>query len=619
MTLSGFETNKLTDHSNNQDYIIDIDITSNRKDTSNVVGMAKEISIIFNIPLKIVIFNTYQYISKPFYQNNNIHNIKYFRSIYITKVIQTNTPVWLKKYIKLHSDSHSMYDKNNLLNSIKQYIKIKWGNNIYYFDGNKPKNIKALKEKQYDYLIKNTINYTNNDTNNKIILCMFINDNNIENQHPYHLINSYNDTIQLLSTYSKCTIGKLSEQNYNLRNQQQHIKLNKVCLYNILGPIISKQNNTLTVKQHLKILSQLQLQPSYKKKIFKLHIPSHRQIDLMRDIDITEEIARIYGFNNFIDKIPYKHKKGYISKRRLLLKKVKNILCYLGLNEVINSSIVKQDINMNTLTIYNPMTEEQTSMRSNLLENLINNYTYNIKQKNYLVEMFEVGKTFSQTQNKINEKIEVSGILYNPNYIRSNWEKNTEYMNWFHAKGIIENFFEQLESNIYLQLVANTEIKTINYLKSILNPHKTMGIYNQVNDNLIGIFAQINNLHYKNLRNNQLPYIFSIDLDKLLLTIKSVNHFNYIIKPYSSYPSITRDISIHINNQYNILKIKKCILYKYKELVESIKVVNFYRNSKSKSNILCLRITYRSLKTTLENHDINNIHEDIESIIHKIA
>nr|QCI08652.1 Phenylalanine-tRNA ligase beta subunit [Sphondylothamnion multifidum] len=637
LILNGFEIENIEINDKTQDCIIDIDITSNRIDTTTISGIAKEMSSIFNIPLNFPIINLNNYIYKNYSIKPLLHNnnkiISYIQLNKITNIENFEPPKWLKNYV-------DMYElpivNNNLLNYIQYYIQLKWGNTIHYInDANniKYRDIKITEDitkqkSSIEYGNKNILDISINSSNDikietktTIILCFVIyNDKYVKHNYIYNLTHAYYETIKLLTTYSRCTIGKTYIRNYNLKNKVSKITISKKYIVNILGPTKNHLHKLLTKQQILIILKQLQLKPEYIKNKFYTTIPEHRKQDLTRDIDIIEEIARIYGFGFFIDKIQNKNKKGKITKQRFVISKIKTILQNLGFNEAINSSFIynntyNKKIPKNLIYLCNPMTEEQKIIRHTLLDNLISNYIYNLKQKNNIIEFFEIGKIFNRKDERINENLHISGIVFNENYIRYNWENKSEPINWFHVKGILETLLIKLNAKVLWSKISDYHNNDLNGIKYLLNTNKIIGIYNPLTQDLIGFLSQLNTSHYKHLQKYSIPCIFDININKLMDTIKNYKQLDYTIKPYSTYPSVIRDISIKFNHTYKINDIKNTILKNHDKLIESIKIINSYYDTILKSNYLCLRITYRSANKTLDSTDIKNIDNNIKIII----
>nr|QCI07753.1 Phenylalanine-tRNA ligase beta subunit [Pleonosporium borreri] len=635
LALRGFEIENITENIQNQDKIINFNVTANRRELSNITRIAQEISIILNIPLQSKIINLSKYIQYSYHDlNSNSFNIIKYVIIHHIKSIQNQImPQRIQEYINKPN--------NNLLCNIQRYIKIKWAQDLYYIPlvnnsidlnnlilQNKTNLFQISTKTENKILFQLQSNqianykYNNLDLNNSKSVLLILPVYNYQHQQYNNIdyfFNSYQEIIQLLTTYGQYQFSKSYTHNYTIKYQAKILYFNKNYILNILGPISDyklKKLKYFNTKQILYLLKQLCFEPQYYNKTFKITIPTYREHDLTRKIDIVEEIARIYGFDKFINKIPQTKHKGKISITTKLIQKIRYILRHAGFKEVVNSSLSplnKKTFNKNNnVILYNPMTEEQPLLRTNLLNHLIHNYNYHIKHNSKNLAIFEIGKIFYKKNNKIIEELNLSGLVYNSTFMRTDWTNIAKNINWFHAKGILEDFLEKIGATYYWKIIYINKYMNLN---NYLNYQQQLGIYSKINHNLIGILTQLKPKINTNIKENYSIYVFEFYLNQLIQNISIKKTINYIIKPYSLYPSVTRDISININNKNSLVNIKQNIQKKYQHLIESIDIINVYYNPKLKLKSLCLRITYKAVNRTLNNKDIQNIDKNLNQII----
>nr|YP_009326621.1 phenylalanyl-tRNA synthetase beta chain [Membranoptera platyphylla]AMJ16878.1 phenylalanyl-tRNA synthetase beta chain [Membranoptera platyphylla] len=642
LTLAGFEVEKIEENTKIADKIIHLSITANRKEIFCVINLAKEIASIFNLSLKINLKQiqllpnntTYNFINKS-------QQILYIRINTISNLSYQKSPQWLQNNL-IGSNIKPLF----LLHDIQQYIEIKWGHKILIFDLDKlntkcinfnllkiDKNITLQKQETIIYnnqelFYLDTINPSNNTTqfSNKtknIILCCFINNiNNLLNSSET-FNHAYNETIRLIITHCGGIISKSYQNSRIITGNNKKLKIEKNEIKYILGPIFNQQNKFLSNKNIFKALNQLKLKPyySYNHKIFEITIPKYREHDLKRSIDIIEEIGRIYGFKYFLNKLPKYNRKGKISIKSFYIKKIRYTLLNLGFDEAINSSLTQKEIYQNNqIKIHNPIAEEQSSLRTNIAKNLIENYKLQIKQKNSRTEIFEIGNIFyKDKQNPYNEQIHLGGIINNLQFLKKDWYSKSNKLEWFHAKGILEFILDTLQTNIqYSKTLTEIDNTKIENIQSYLDPNEKIFIYNKKNNQLIGILGKVNNKYIDYIdQYKKTTYLFEINIKSLIDSIYFNKQISHIIKPYSLYPSVIRDISININKNDNITQIINLLLQKNKNLIEYIEIINEYYNKVTKIKSICLRIIYRSSNRTLDNKDLININNNIKQLLYK--
>nr|YP_009393411.1 Phenylalanine-tRNA ligase beta subunit [Symphyocladiella dendroidea]ARW61973.1 Phenylalanine-tRNA ligase beta subunit [Symphyocladiella dendroidea] len=632
LILSGLEIDNIETIEKYQDKIIDFNITTNREEISSSLSLAREASTILNIPIKIlpINLNYKNSIEKKFntLENTQYTHIAYIRIISLTEVFTKKTPDWLLDQLKIHN-----IKEKTTLNNIQEYIKIKWGQTFYITNNkeiNEQKNIikysdlaQLFNTKEIQIITKDTSNTS------KILIFTTINkkDNHIalNNECSEFYENVFIDSIKLINTFIGAKIGKYNEAYQKIVIKDQNIQIKKRDINKSLGYIQGKTLKFITTYKINKILQQLQLAPKYYKtaKLFELVIPSYRANDLTRDIDIIEEIGRIYQFHNFFNRTKTNKLTGYKSKNFIQVTQIRNTLNNIGLHEVINCCITKNiKKHCRNPQIYNPIIYEQKELRTNILENLINNYEHNIKNLKNNIEIFEIGKVFAinhKNKQQYIERRQLGGLIHNNNYTRNNWNKKSGNITLFHFKNIIETFLETINSKAKLQEIPIAHNTTsIHFAEHLLKTNKKIAIYNPRNKKIIGLMGEFNNNLIKKFTDkNERIYIFEINLNELIETTKFNNHLEYVSQKYSNYPSVTRDISIKLNKYISIEKVKQDIISDNNELIESIEILNEYKNNDNTKNnttrYISIRITYRSKVKTLNTEDIKYIDTNLDN------
>ncbi len=679
LTLAGFEIDEIYHNTEIEDIIIDLNITANRQDVLSVLGLAREISSLINKKLIIDNYNFEKDIAKQQINSNILKidqdtNISELRINIIHSLKHQNSPEWIKKYL-----SNFDIQCTNLISDIQKYIKIKWGQDIHLIDiseiyknninedsieittNNTIKNIsnynKIFQPISKEYLVYNNVklitlgntinqNFHFNHKISKILLCGYTYNNdtskslelipytNINDNKGHYITNdelylkyAYQEALMIISIVTQGITSKLYYYAKNIITLNNTISINKKIIQQTLGPLKNSSYKYLNTQKIKDILNQLKLNPEYDyyTKTFKITIPKYRYKDLYRDIDIIEEIGRIYGYENFLDRLPSKHKQGFISEKYHLINRIRQIFRDIGLHEVINSSLTKKNklikSNIEDISVYNPLLEEQSILRHNLIEDLICNKAYNYRQQNRNIEIFEIGRVFNQSlsEKQYHEEIHLAGIMGNKNFIQTSWGGKSYDLTWFHAKGTIEHLFEKLQISIYWDSInLNNQNQNLELFNYCYNPKKTAYIKTINNNIIIGILGQITNKLSKHLYDNQPIYMFEININILQKYIKYQQHLEYTFSKYSIYPSVSRDISIQISKNITLSKIKTYIYQTNPSLIENIDIFNEYYDRKNNKRYIGIRITYRSNDKTLNNNDIENIDKTIRNILHSI-
>lgn len=627
LTMAGFETEIISHDKNTHDTIFNINITSNRQDIKSIIDIALEISCITKQKLKIDI---------NIVQNQHKHNINIktiTQPLILNNFNEFNYCVINNTYLEFYSPTITKYLTNYELTTsgtildLINFINIKWGQSIHIYQIEHHNHDKINDFKFYINRNNQDIIYLNNQALKKIkINDLHKNHNNTLNiiiityiqKHSSHdninkhvklnpnwTLHAYKEIFDLLKlNKSSADCITVYMKNYLIKRYKTIIcQTNKI--NNILGPINNNKHKTfLTTLDINQILISLNFSTTYHNNTIKIYIPNERIEDIIEEIDITEEIGRIYGFKSFIDTLPKFHHINQSNKIITIKRKIRKTLRSTGLHEVINYSLYNQTHHDN-IPIINPLNKEHISLRTNLTSTLIKTKKYNTNQSNHTFEIFEIGKVFysNYNNNYKNEHLHIGCIIGNPQFNKSSWKNSTNQLNWFQAKGHLEELFEKINAKIQLTQY-NTSNHFIKYIDHYLDTSKT--IYLNYKHQTIGIFSQINNKTkiITGLKHNL--YIFEINLDDLIKSTYHQQHLKYIYEPYSQYPKIIRDTSINISKNISVqyfIKIIQMIKKQQNNFIESINIIDEFYESNGTKNIN-LRVTYRSTDKTLTNKEI---------------
>lgn len=628
LILAGLEIENKIEDTRLKDTILELSLTTNRQDIIGFINIAIELAALFQMPLKIQNYsnNTYNNIQvKTLKTSKEIHLLNKFQG-YIIKDIQ-------KDYRDISiintliacglKPTYSILD-------IISFINLKWGQEIQIYKL-PPENQLDNTTKIFDFhntVDQNKKNIIQIQINNQVLIQ--INKKNIQkyknissiilinytsnilrkNQYVNHKYSKYAyiDLFNILSKISQKTTVPYEIYQY-IQNERERknisFKLDKV--NRILGPNErEKEKRFLNKEDILPILKNLNFDIKYGNNEIKILAPNTRRKDIIEDVDIIEEIGRIYGFNNFKNDLPIFNQRKTEHKITYLTQQIRRILRSFGLHEIINYSIQPKQ-NIQDLKIINPLNKDQAILRNNLIKNILITKNYNTNQVNLPFEVFEIGNVFncnSLNQN-YQESLHLSGLLSNNEFNQSTWKDKKSSLTWFQAKGHIEEMMEKINAEVNWSINTkkeNSHFKTI--FDRYIDPKQNISI--TYKNKVIGILSRLNYKAYKLINKSYNIYFFEININELAKTIKQKEHLHYIYSPYSSFPKIARDLSLVINANISMEHINQIIAKiknTYGETIESISVRNEYYNSK-KIRTICLRITYRSKNRTLTNEEV---------------
>ena len=226
-----------------------------------------------------------------------------------------------------------------------------------------------------------------------------------------------------------------------LESVQIELKLDK--LNTFIGQEIPKE-------KALEILQSLEIKILANNGInLLLEVPRYRP-DVLRPVDIYEEIIRVYGFDN----IPIPEKVNYIpsvidkNAPHKIKAKVSNYLADIGFNEIMNnsqmpsSSYTEEELK-NSVSLMNPLSSDMDVMRMELINSAISTVAYNVNRKNHDLKFFEFGKTYFKIDGKYSEK-EVLQITMSGNRHPEHWSVKSKKVREEELIAIANNIFTKL-------------------------------------------------------------------------------------------------------------------------------------------------------------------------------
>ncbi len=176
----------------------------------------------------------------------------------------------------------------------------------------------------------------------------------------------------------------------------------------------------------------------------ELSIPAYRA-DVTREIDVIEEVLRIYGYNkiNSPQKISFTPVKVDLQDQDELENSFARSLQSQGFNEVMNNSLTSVKDETDAVKILNPLSKELSTMRKSLLEGLLQNSSYNINRKNADIKFFELGKIYHK-KDKYEERKQLALLITGRN-IAENWLVPKSESSFFNMKAYVNMLLSRFQ------------------------------------------------------------------------------------------------------------------------------------------------------------------------------
>lgn len=622
--------------------IIEFEITPNRPDCLSIIGMARETAATFasdlklpNIEIKNEIDNIKEYIKSIEVETPNC-NRYYGRTIKDVKI--GPSPQWMQNKLM----EAGIRPISNMVD-VTNYVMLEYGQPLHAFDADKLEGRKIIVRQAKDGEIIKTLDDVDRKLSNEDIVIA-------DEKDPIGIAGVMGGFETEISTTTKNVLleganfddksVRLTSKKFNLRSEASsrfekgidpnlsQIAVDRACqLIEEIGAGTVVKGN-IDVYKNVKVESTITLRPERAKKILGIDISKEEMIrylnnlgikseikdgliysdiptfrlDLEMEVDLIEEVGRMYGFHNIKSKpLVGVLTRGERPYDRQIEYKVKTILQGLGLNEVMTYSFISpraydrinvsvDDKLRNYIELINPLGEDYSVMRTTLIPNMLDllsrNYNRGIKQCLF----YEIGNIFIPKELPVtrlpDEKKVISFGVYG--------EKDFYYL-----KEVIDKTLDKLG------------IKGAEYIKEkdldTFHPGRTAKII--LNGKDLGVIGEIHPDVSENYEIKDKVYIGWVDFEKI---IKETN-LDIKFKSLPKYPSINRDIALILNRDIPVGDIEKLIKKHGEELIEKIELFDVYTGDQIPEEMksVAYSITYRSSDRTLIDKEVSDIQNAI--------
>ena len=386
----------------------------------------------------------------------------------------------------------------------------------------------------------------------------------------------------------ECIIsGVFSEDNLKLRKKDIYLRYEKI------ADLCGKEINHETITQ---ILSSLDFEINgITEDGINIIAPNYRH-DVYREIDVIEEILRVYGYDNINTENKISMSIPEIDKSRINI--TENTICQIlignGFNEIINNSICSSSINDNfrntPVTILNPQGSELSNLRSSLIPGVLETIKHNSNRQNKSLKLFEIGNNYYVNKDNYFENkrlnIAVTGSVFEENWI-TDYKEN----NFYYLKGISDNLLDKLSISNYKYKINQDD--NFEFKLDIISHKKDIGFIGELDRNYTKTFSIDDKVH-----------ILNLDLDKIRL-----KSFNNKFEELSKFPSSRRDLSMILDDHVKFEDIKT-IAYKLEsKILKNVNLFDEYKekNIGDKKKSFAVSFTFNDSKKTLTDKIIDKV------------
>ncbi|MDD3771888.1 MAG: phenylalanine--tRNA ligase subunit beta [Weeksellaceae bacterium] len=368
--------------------------------------------------------------------------------------------------------------------------------------------------------------------------------------------------------------------------------------YHKIDQLLGQRLHRETIKN---ILNSLDIQILSKTDdSIEVIVPPYRA-DVQREVDLIEEILRIYGYNKIEnpEKIAFSVNLKYADKSQTIENFAAQTLISLGFFEVMNNSVGSlhyQDIfNLNKesgVQLLNPLSSDLMLMRQSLLPGLLENTEYNINRKSSAIRFFEFGKIYNQSEKSYHEQQNLALVL-SGNKTIDNWNNSKEKLSFFTLKGIVFSLLNQLGINDIDE-------------KPCTNSIFSEGLQLELSGKNLGILGEVHSKILKKMDIDQSVFYAELDWDFI---VKITKEHRTKFKEISKFPSVKRDLALLIDKSVSYADLHQSVKKLNLNSLKSVQLFDVYEGDKlpQGKKSYAMSFTLQNEEKTLNDKEIDEI------------
>ena len=392
--------------------------------------------------------------------------------------------------------------------------------------------------------------------------------------------------IQLITEVAGGTlVGELLE-NYPKKIEDFKVILRYSKIDEILGTKIHREKIKEILRSlEIEIINEIQ-------NGLEISIPAYRA-DVTREIDVIEEILRIYGYNKIEapSKISFTPVKLDNNDQDALENFWARALQSQGFFEVMNNSLTAEKfVSETAVKLLNPLSSDLAYMRTSLLEGLLENAAYNINRKNPDIKFFELGKIYHKTD-EYNERKQLA-ILVSGRDLRENWLQPKSETNFYHLKGYVSILLEKLG-------IQSTE-------KSLNDKRFTDAIEIMSSDKTIARIGKVSAELLKTFDIEQDCFYAEIEVE-IANQLRLKDNFKFVDIP--KFNIVRRDLALLVDKAVSYAELYSAAQKNKSSYLRAINLFDVYEGKNIPEGKKSYAMSFELLneEKTLEDKDINEV------------
>ncbi|MGC8861873.1 MAG: phenylalanine--tRNA ligase subunit beta [Armatimonadota bacterium] len=347
-------------------------------------------------------------------------------------------------------------------------------------------------------------------------------------------------------------------------------------------------------------LESLEIETDLVGGVLRCVVPTFRP-DISREIDLIEEIGRVYGYDNLPMTLPARSLQGRDSPEGVFSEKLRRILISSGCQEALTHSLTDSRLAElagkadQVLRVRNPLSDELDSMRAALAPNLLQVIARNQAFGSASLAVFEIGKIYGLRDGEIWEKRSLAAAMVGELW-KSAWSLPAEALtaDFFWCKGMVEGVLEGLS-------ITGASFAPVR--DPLLHPTRAAKVSVEGRD--IGLLGEVSPEVVEFFEIKGRPCVFELDFEALMeLAPESPSY-----RPLPRYPALYRHLAVVAREDIAYEEIRNVVLTSGGPLIEKVSLLDVYKGPQigPDQRSLTLSMVFRSPEKTLTDDEVNAI------------
>ena len=364
--------------------------------------------------------------------------------------------------------------------------------------------------------------------------------------------------------------------------------------FNKINSLIGQEIPRDTIKS---ILSSLEIKiNNVTESGLGLTIPTYR-VDVTREVDVIEEILRVFGYNNidFKEKLNASIAKTSRFENYRIQDVVGNMLASKGFYEIMTNSLVSSDITSDdesAVQMLNPLSSDLSVLRTSMLHSGLQTVSYNLNRQKTDLKLFEFGKTYHTVDGQHQEKQHLA-IFISGDRTQNSWAVASKKSEFFYLKGIVENVFDRLG----LRDLDTNPLSDSDYAE---------GISYVKNNKVLVSLGLASKAALKRFDIKQEVFYADLDWDAIM---EFVSTKNMVFQEIPKFPEVTRDFALLLDDSISFQKVYDIAWKTEKKLLKKVNLFDVYtgKNLPEGKKSYAVSFTLMDEKKTLTDKQIDKI------------